>query len=371
MTPIPVSVVVMTRDEAANIGPCLAALSDFAERVVVDSASTDGTAEAAVAAGARVVPFAWSGRYPKKKEWCRRNLDLAHRWMLYVDADEIVTAELAAEISRLMAAGPAAAGYFLEARHAFAGRPLRFGLRNAKLALIDRLRARFPDCDDLEAPGSWEVEGHYQPILDGRAGRLRAPMIHWDRKPLSAWLARHERYAAWEAHLRAVGAKATMEAGEPARRRWLKRLVRRMPLQPVAAFLHCYVVRLGFLDGAAGFHFAVSRAVYYWLIGVARMRAVAEAHPAVDAGSPAAQQPSDGLRGGQPAAGPSGPAEFGAPDRGLLAAPLPGEPAGQPAALEPADGEGHPQRGGGSAGPAQRRQGEGVVGGDAQIGRKA
>ncbi len=67
---IPVSVVVMTRNEAVNLPHCLPALERFAERFVVDSGSTDGTPDIAAAAGARVVPFQWDGRHPKKKQWC-------------------------------------------------------------------------------------------------------------------------------------------------------------------------------------------------------------------------------------------------------------------------------------------------------------
>lgn len=367
---IPVSAVVMTRDEAANIGPCLEALAGFAERVVVDSHSGDGTPAIAEAAGARLVPFRWDGRYPKKKEWCRRHLDLAHPWMLYVDADEIVTPALAAEIAGLMRAGPRAAGYVIRARHVFAGRALRFGLQNAKIALIDRTRAHFPDIADLDAPGGWEVEGHYQPHLDGPVGRLKAPMLHWDRKPVSAWLARHEGYAAWEAHLRATGVKPAIEAAEPAGRRAAKWLARRLPLQPLAAFAHSYLLRLGFLDGRAGFDFAVSRAVYYWLIAIAetRARAAAEAQGSVETGGVPAGLPGHRLQPGQPAAGPAGPAQLFPADDGLLAPAQRGVTVGQPAAFEPADGERRAQGGPRPAGPAQHRQGEGIVGGDAEVG---
>ena len=295
MTPIPVSVIVMTRNEAANIRHCLTALHRFSEVIVVDSGSTDGTAAMAEAGGARVVPFNWDGRYPKKKEWCRRTLRLAHRWLLYIDADEIVTPALADEIAALMRRGPSAVGYMIEGRYVFENKAMRFGLRNAKLALIDRHRAYFPDCDDLAAPGGWEVEGHYQPVVNGPIGRLKACLLHDDRKPLSAWIARHEAYAAWEAHLRIRGAKAAVERHERYRRRWAKRLIRYMPLQPLAAFLHCYILRFGFLDGTAGFRFAITRAIYYWLIAMAERRAVAGAQSRIKSGSMAANCPDTGL----------------------------------------------------------------------------
>lgn len=70
---IPVSVVVMTRDEAVNLPACLEPLRRFTQVFVVDSASTDGTPEIGAAWGATVVPFRWDGRYPKKKQWCLDN----------------------------------------------------------------------------------------------------------------------------------------------------------------------------------------------------------------------------------------------------------------------------------------------------------
>ncbi len=277
--PIPVSVIVCTRDEAANLEACLAALARFDQVLVVDSASTDGTGEIARRHGAGLVPFRWDGRYPKKKEWARRHAPARHDWLLYIDADEQVTPALAAEIAALMAAGPRHAGYWVRGRYGFLGRPLRFGPRTAKLALIDRRRAWYPPCPDLDVDGGWEVEGHYQPAVAGSAGRLGAPLLHWDRKPLAAYIDRHNRYSDWHAGLAARGRLAALRAAEPPGRRRLKALLARLPARPLLAFLHAYVLRLGLLDGAAGFHLAVSRAVYWWLIDAKTHERKAAARP--------------------------------------------------------------------------------------------
>lgn len=265
---IPISVVVMTRDEAVNLAHCLAPLRRFAQVFVVDSASTDGTPDIARAWGATVTPFRWNGRHPKKKQWCLENLPFAHDWVLYVDADERLTPALVDELAGLMARGPACAGYIVAGRPVFLGRRLRFGAGNAKLALLDRRRARFPEVPDLDVAAMWEVEGHYQPLVDGPVGRLRAPLLHTDDKPLAAWFDRHNRYSDWEAALRADGRMAALIALDRPRRRLLKRLLHAMPLRPLAVFLHAYVLKLGFLDGAAGLHHALARAFYYWQIGV-------------------------------------------------------------------------------------------------------
>lgn len=276
---IPVAVIVCTRNEAANIGPCLAALARFDQVLVADSDSTDGTAAIARRHGATVVPFRWDGRFPKKKEWCLTHLPLRHDWVLYVDADEVVTPALADEIAALMARGPRHAGYFVEGRYVFLGRVLRFGHRNRKLALVDRRRTRWPRCDDLAVAGGWEVEGHYQPVVAGPVGRLRRPMLHWDRKPLGAWFDRHARYADWEATLRANGALAALAATDTPLRRRLKAAFAACPCKGLAAFLHSYVLRLGVLDGAPGFHFALARGFYYWQVGL-RLRAARAARKA-------------------------------------------------------------------------------------------
>jgi glycosyltransferase involved in cell wall biosynthesis len=263
---IPVSVVVMTLNEAVNLPHCLAGLGDFAEVFVVDSPGSDGTRDIAAAWGARVVPFVWNGRLPKKKQWCLDNLPFACDWALFVDADEIVTPELAGEIARLSADGAwgGLAGCYIDALPVFMGRILRHGWGNRKLALFDRRRTRFPDVDDLDVAGMWEVEGHFQPAVDGPTGRLRAAMLHDDRKPLSAWFIRHARYAEWEAKLGADGRLDRLDAAEPTLRRWAKRLYRRLPLRPLSVFVIAYALRGGFLDGAAGFSHAVARAFYCW-----------------------------------------------------------------------------------------------------------
>lgn len=268
---IPVSVVVATRDEAECLPACLAALTRFSQVFVVDSASRDDTADIARTWGATVIDFHWNGRLPKKRQWSLDNLPFVFNWVLFVDADEIVTPELADEIAALLASDPPIhAGYFIVGLPVFLGRTLRHGWINRKLALIDRTRARFPDVDDLDVRWMGEIEGHFQPTLDGSAGRLKAAMLHDDRKPLAAWFIRHARYAQWEAVLSEDGRLNRLDAAEPWARRWAKRLYRRLPLRPLAVFLLVYVVRLGFLDGRAGLTHAAARAFYCWQVAACR-----------------------------------------------------------------------------------------------------
>jgi glycosyltransferase involved in cell wall biosynthesis len=263
---LPVSVIVMTKNEEQNIVACLRALSNFDEIFVVDSASADRTRELAELHGANVMPFVWSGGYPKKKQWCLDNLPLRNDWVIYVDADEEVTPAVVDEIASLFANGPSCSGYFVAYDYVFAGRILRHGHRLMKLILVDRNRAYFPPYDDLDVANRWEVEGHYQPKLVGPAGRLSARMLHHDHDTLFHWIERHNRYSNWEALLRVRGELPRPDDTQPRFRGSLKAWFNRLPAKGLVAFLWSYVARLGFLDGRAGFHFAVARGFYYWQI---------------------------------------------------------------------------------------------------------
>lgn len=264
----PVSVIVMTKDEERNITKCLDSLVAFGEVFVVDSISADRTCAIATQMGAKVVEFRWNGQYPKKKQWCLENLPFSHDWVLYVDADEEVPPALTEEIIRIMQDPENRAGYFVGYDYVFLGRVLRHGHRVYKLVLFDRHRGRFVDYDDLDAVNMWEVEGHYQPRIDGATAVLKHRMLHADHDTLFHFFERHNRYSDWEAVLRSKGKLVSPDEAQPGLRGWLKRIFDVLPLKGTIAFVDSYLLRLGFLDGREGFHFALARAFYYWQIGI-------------------------------------------------------------------------------------------------------
>jgi glycosyltransferase involved in cell wall biosynthesis len=265
---IPVSVVVLTKNEEVNVEKCLQSVGRFAEVFVVDSGSADRTAEIALRLGARIVQFEWNGRYPKKKQWALESLPFAYRWVLYLDADEEVPPALAEEIERLMRDGPRHEGYFAALDYVFLGKVLRRGQRVYKLVLLDRAKGRFLDYDDLEAANMWEVEGHYQPMIDGSTGRLKARLVHNDQDSLYAYFARHNRYSDWEAVLRRKRKLVNRKEAQPGLRKVSKRVFAALPFRGLVFFLFSYVVRFGFLDGRAGYHYAIAKSFYYWQAGV-------------------------------------------------------------------------------------------------------
>ena len=259
-----VSVVVVTKNEAPRIERCLGALSAFDDVWVVDTGGCSKTREIAENAGAQFFDFVWNGQYPKKRQWCLENLALKYEWVFFVDADEILTASLKHELAHLDFADDMA-GYFVSGRYAMEGKILRFGLRNNKICLFHKGRMGFPELDDLKLPGMGEIEGHYQPVLkpdfaSGKIGALKNSLLH---DAFENWEARHKNYALWE---RGMNEGDLWPRDPDAFRQGLKVLFRALPFRPQIAFLHCYILKLGILDGVAGYRFALSRYRYYAMI---------------------------------------------------------------------------------------------------------
>jgi glycosyltransferase involved in cell wall biosynthesis len=260
---LPVSVIIMTKNEQRVLPHTLASVTDFDQVFVVDSQSTDSTRQIAEDHGAAVVTFTWDGAYPKKKEWCLLNLSFAHDWVLYLDADEVVTPGLSDEIRSLVCGGGSIveSAFDVELDYYFLGRRLRHGYKVTKRVLLRRRDIEWPRVDDLGVTNMWEVEGHYQPTVHGAVGRLRSRLEHHDRDPLYDYFARHNRYSDWEAAMRRNAAGAG-----PAGRSAKGRIWSRVPFKPLAFFLYAFVAKAGFRDGSAGFHYALANSFYYWQI---------------------------------------------------------------------------------------------------------
>ena len=106
--PLNLTIAIPVRNEERNLASCLQAIgTDFARTVVViDSSSTDGTAATAGTHGAEILNFDWNGRFPKKRNWFLRHHSPTTRWVLFLDADEILTPAVKREISYVLPQSP-------------------------------------------------------------------------------------------------------------------------------------------------------------------------------------------------------------------------------------------------------------------------
>lgn len=257
-----VTVVIPVKNEESSIGECLAHLKRFASIVVIDSGSTDRTVEIATAAGAKVLQFEWNGGYPKKRNWFLINHSPATTWVLFLDADELVNDKFCNELMR-QTAESIYVGFWLNYRINFLGRGLRYGLCQKKLALL-RVGSGLYERIHEENWSTLDMEVHEHPILDGAVGELLQPIRHHDFKTISMFVQRHNEYARWEAMRATHLERMTFEeSGRLTRRQRIKYRYIAKWWYPWFYFAYTYFIRLGLLDGAAGFYYAFFKLSYF------------------------------------------------------------------------------------------------------------
>jgi glycosyltransferase involved in cell wall biosynthesis len=266
---VPVSVIVLTRDEEANIRSCLSSVAWADQVVVIDSGSTDNTVSIALSNGADVVEQPWFG-FSAQRELALRLSLLKHDWVYFVDADQWVTAQLAQEVADRLRV-PSCAAFAHRFRLVFQGTWIRHcGWYNASwnVQLMDRRYAKY----DGNLVGE-------RVKIDGPIGRLKNDIVDDSRKGLADWLRKHVGYAELTAQAR--GKRPPMLARisrlknrddiRPLSRVLLKDIIfPSVPAKPAAIFCYMYVVRLGILDGVAGLRFCIFHAWYELTVATLR-----------------------------------------------------------------------------------------------------
>jgi glycosyltransferase involved in cell wall biosynthesis len=222
---VALSVVLITRNAAAQLPECLASVAFADEVVVVDSESSDGTPEVAARYGARVVAKEWLG-FGRQKQFAVEQAK--HDWVLCLDADERVSKELAASLVRALEA-PASPVYRMARCNRFLGRWLRHGegYPDWSPRLFDRRQAR------------WSDDAVHEKVLYAvTPGSLEGDLLHESAESLARYLDKQNRYSSLAAE----------ELHRQGRRAGLLELV----FSPLVRFAKFYVLRLGFLDGLPG-----------------------------------------------------------------------------------------------------------------------
>jgi glycosyltransferase involved in cell wall biosynthesis len=265
---LPITVIIPTRNEEKNLPECLRSVGWADQVFVVDSRSTDRTAQIAREHGAEVVVFDYDGGWPKKKNWAIRNLPIRNPWFLILDADERVDDALRDEMEVAILRHDID-GYYLRWRFIFLGRWMRHSWSHGwMLRLVRTGRGEYEDLG-MRGEGGWDNEVHENIVVEGKTGRLSGWLTHDSNESLSYWIRKQNEFSDWNAERRlrqiAEGMPAISEvlSGDPLRhRKFLKALFLRMPLKPVLMFLYLYVARLGFLDGQSGLYFCALRAAH-------------------------------------------------------------------------------------------------------------
>ena len=230
-----VTPLVITYNEEANIARTLAAISWAQRIVVVDSGSTDKTLailQAAPNVEVHTRPF------DNFASQCGFGLAFIQTaYALSLDADHVMTPELVKEIAGIDPQD--VAGWEAPFTYCIDGRPLRASLLPPRLVLF------------RTTSGAYENDGHaHRAVVSGRTERLRNPLRHDDRKPLSRWLAAQSKYLRQEAEKLTTTSWSAL--------RWPDRL-RRLYLGPLLVLPYCLLVKGLLLDGRRGIYYSLQR----------------------------------------------------------------------------------------------------------------
>jgi glycosyltransferase involved in cell wall biosynthesis len=247
MTTPMLSVAIITKNEEANIGRTLASVQFADEIIVLDSASTDRTAEIARACHAKVYDEPWKGFAGSKNSAIAK---CTGAWILSLDADEELSPELQRQIKTLLQSNPTSDAFYLKRRNLFLGRWIKHGgfYPDAKLRLFRRTAANFASRALFE-----DRPVHETIAFDGEAATLDFDLIHHAYPTLETYIEHMDRYST-------LGCELLVKAGKTSRS-W-PAFVSRVYLVPQLMFVWNYVFRLGFLDGREGLLLHLYHATY-------------------------------------------------------------------------------------------------------------
>ncbi|MEA3175807.1 MAG: hypothetical protein QOF42_3218 [Gammaproteobacteria bacterium] len=267
-----VSVLILTKNEAQDLPGCLESVAWCDDVHVLDSGSDDDTCDIAAQRGAHVARKSYAdsskifgGDEAAHRNWSLRNTPFKYPWVFLLDADERVTADLAQAILVAVQAP---------------GEHVAFRVRRRDFLLNTWLKhvQASPYYLRLFRPEKLRYERLINPvtIADGPVGELLGYLDHYPfSKGTSYWLSRHNAYSTLEAQQIAANRRGRIDHSWwraftsrdfHERRFHQKELFYRLPLRPLAKFVILYILKGGFLDGRAGFRYAVLQAFYEYMI---------------------------------------------------------------------------------------------------------
>jgi glycosyltransferase involved in cell wall biosynthesis len=259
-----ISVLILAKNEEQDLPACLESVSWSGDVHVFDSYSTDRTPQIARAKGAHVTQREFDN-WSAHQNWALANLSFRHPWVFYLDADERVAPELAASIQQAVQDPGGNVAFRVQRRDFWGDRWLKHVQTSSYyLRLFRRDKMRY---ERLVNPVS---------IADGTVGELTGHLDHYPfSKGMTHWLNRHNSYSSLEAqqiianrtaHQLFSLSQALFGKDRNHRRFHQKELFYRLPARPFLKFVLLYLGKRGFLDGSAGFRYAILQSFYEYMI---------------------------------------------------------------------------------------------------------
>lgn len=290
----PVTAIILTFNEEANIGHCLECVSGLPDEIfIVDSGSTDKTVEICRKYTDRIYihPFVDSA---SQWNWALDNLPIGHDWILPLDADHRLSETLKSQVRKVVINQDIQfSGYYGKHQYLFMGSPIR-GFKEYGLRLFRRSRTRLDDSELVD----------FRFVVDGRTAKLSGITYedNYNERSIDFWIDKHQKFSsrvATEEVLRRLGvirwAMRPRLLGNPDERvLWLKERWYASPLyaRSLLYFGYRYILRLGFLDGRNGLLYHFMHALWFRLLVDVK---ITEIKRRIVSGETSAQDLADGF----------------------------------------------------------------------------
>lgn len=258
-----ISVLILTKNEEQDLPGCLASVAWSDDVHVLDSLSTDQTAQIAREAGAKVTERKFDN-WAAHQNWALKNISFRHPWVFYLDADERVSELLRQCIEARVRPDSAVSAFRIRRRDFYADGTW---LQHAQMT---------PYYLRLFRPPRIRYERLVNPvtIVDGETAELDGYLDHYPfSKGIGFWLQRHVQYADLEARMVLQSGtskpslfRALFGRSYEERRRQQKLLFYRAPFRPLFKFCYMLLLRRAFLDGRAGVTYACLQSIYEYFI---------------------------------------------------------------------------------------------------------
>ena len=257
------TIAIPVKNEAHQIAACLKNIgNNFAKQIdIIDSFSDDNTVEIAKEYGANVFQIKWDGKYPKKRNWYLLNHTPKTKWVLFLDADEILTTNFKNKISSILKETKHT-GFWLNYSIYMNDYKLKAGYPLKKLALFQTNKGLYEKIEE-DHWSALDMEIHEHPIVTGSVGVIKEKIEHIVNFDHPNWKNKHKEYAKWEAKRfikmnSEVNNKITFSNSQK-----IKYSILKTPYSGIIFFIGSFFLMLGFIDGLSGLKYARLKAFYF------------------------------------------------------------------------------------------------------------
>ncbi|WP_415399065.1 glycosyltransferase family 2 protein [Synechococcus sp. W4D4] len=266
------SVLIVTRNEEHDLPRCLSSLSLLDDVVVYDSFSTDRTPDIARLYGARLVQRPdydksqyFGGDESSHRNWALRNITFKYPWVFILDADEVLSNLLIAELTAIANTTCSEVAWRVRRCDFFQSKLLTHAQSTSWYTRF--VRPEFISYERIINPVT---------IVRGLTGNLNNSLAHYPfSKGISHWIDRHNSYSSLEAKhilsrpkesLPRLLSSMMRAADYSSKRKYLKSIYYHLPFRPIIKFIYLYIIKSGFLDGSPGLTYSLLVSFYEWLI---------------------------------------------------------------------------------------------------------